>query len=418
MVAIEMTGTDFANKILNASLKFAVTKAIGAIPVVGSLLSSIAGAFWPGPDSPKQLTPDEMFEAMKDRIEGLIDDKISANNLKVMRALLSGMGDVILEFQRRADTPEMQAEYFAGATSTVLNDLKQFSVEGMEVDSLPIYTSAYTAWLAMLREGLLAADSWNYSAAEKASIQKLLVSQIGVACDYVDKWYAKGVADREATVKSKKLTGSAAFNHVNDFKREYTLLVLDYRQAWPYFNIEGAKHLAPLHYTRTLYGPARGVKRTEEINLPAPAVGPIEKVTMWTWEMGDHKNFESKIKAYGLKQLQLDYAAGKGPAGNDSTGVMGIGYDGPRIKKAYNGIDIRRVITYAGEITDGLEIEGFYDGKPYGPVGLRPDYQPSRKVNEIDGHAVTGIYFTGFRWWKNAVYPDVVVVSFRPLPDF
>lgn len=413
-----MSATDVANKVLNTTLKFALTKTIGAIPVVGSLLSSIAGAFWPGPSAPTQLTPDEMFKAMKDRIEGLIDSKISDNNLKVMRALLSGLGDVVAEFQRRGSTPEFQAEYFSGATSTVLNDIKQFEVEGMEVNSLPILTSAYTAWLGVLREAILLADTWNYSEAEKASLQTLLEEQIAAACNYVDVWYAKGVALRHDEVKDKKMVGAKAFNHVHDFIREYTQLVLDYRQAWPYFDVKNAKHLADLQYTRTLYAPAQGQTFAGEIKLPNPSTGPIHKVTMCTWEGGSERNFNSKIRAYGIKQLQLDYATGDGPGGADTTGLMGLNYTGTPIKKAYTGLDIRKVITYVGEITDGMEVEGFYDGKPYGPVGLKPDYGNSRVVNEMDGHIVSCIHMGGSAWWNGTYYPTWMVVEFYPLDDF
>lgn len=66
-----------------------------------------------------------------------------------------------------------------------------------------------------------------------------------------------------------------AFNHVNDFVREYILMVLDYAELWPYFDPKPTRKLPTHKYTRPLYGRAWGIKRTMPITLPSPTMGPM-----------------------------------------------------------------------------------------------------------------------------------------------
>lgn len=395
-------------KVLNASLKFTVSKLIGQIPVVGGFLNAMIGAFWPQ-KAPHVPTPQEVFDSIKDRIEELVDAAITANDVNRLQAALKAIGDEVLYYQKAADDAEAKSRFVA-SSAVIIAEIDAFKQTGLEVTVLPLYAQAINTWLAFLRDGVLCGTRWGYDAAESAAATKMMQSEIADACSYVDTWYQSGLSTRQAAAAT--LTGAAKFNKVNDFVREMTLLVLDYREMWPMFDPVAYPSPVQHTFTRELYAHAQAQEATgasttnrTPITLPSAPAGPIRQVHAKSW-------------GYGLKQLQVDYDPGAGPNGLDSTGPMGpVNINGLKETKIdISGATLTTVTTSVGDITDGISFAGIYAGKPFSTRMLgSPAFNPVTD-NAIAGHQVSSIFLAGRHLWNNDVYPDVIVVGFKADP--
>ena len=191
-----------------------------------------------------------------------------------------------------------------------------------------------------------------------------------------------------------------------------TISVLDYRDLWEYFDPIAYPQSVQHSFTRELYAPAQGWKRSADVVLPSPPTGPIRKISYSSWASGNY------IK---VKQLTVDYDPNAGPDGKSSTGLMGFptpttppGYAKPYIvATVIDGMTIQYVNSYAGEIIDGMQFVGDYQNSTYtSDLYGSPGFNPEIKL-EIPGHYVTSIYLDGQRWWNGDHWPDVLVVGFK-----
>lgn len=414
------------NEVLNFTLKLVITQVLDHIPVVGEILGAIAEAIWPEAGQAPTYTPDEMFDALKDRISGLIGQAISANDVALMQATLSGMSKDISNYMTAVTGDELNQ--FDAAHSSLDLALPDFQLAGQEVVLLPLYTQAVNAHLAFLRHGYMNCMSWTntgnvnikqWQAQKLADLQKA----IAAAVQYVPKTYAAGLATIKANAPVAGIpvsaggvpgSGAARFNYVNDYIRETTLAVLDYAELWPFFDPVKYPNPVKHSYSRYLYGKAYGLARTDEIHLPTPPTGPIRRISYSRWIDGSSVN--------AVHQLQLDYDPGQGPDGKDTTGMMGIAVPSasssfPAISTVIDGVDVKTVYSWVGQIVDGLQFVGTYNGQDYtselhGSAGNDPMVD-----NAPPGHKVNSIYLDGGYFWNGAMLPDIFVAGFRYDPS-
>jgi delta endotoxin, N-terminal domain len=424
--AIVALNYDDPNEVLNFTLKLVITQALDHIPVVGEILGAIAEAIWPDAGQPPTYTPGQMFDALKDRISGLIGQAISKNDVAIVQAALSGMSKDISNYMNAVTGDELNQ--FDAARDSIDLALPQFQLKGQEVVLLPLYTQAVNAHLAFLRHGYMNCMSWPNSG--KVNMQKWqaqlladLQSAITAAVKYTATTYASGLTDAKTNapvagvpVSSGGVRGSGAarFNYINDYIRETTLAVLDYAELWPFFDPVAYPNPVKHTYTRYLYGTAYGLARTDEIILPSPPTGPIRRISYDRWIDGGWVN--------AVHQLKLDYDPGQGPDGKDSTGVMGVANPAPNqfwpaISTVIDGIDVVTVQSWVGDIVDGLQFTGTWNGQPYttelhGWTGNDP-----MVTNSLPGHKVGSVYIDGAVIWNGATLPDVFVAGYRYDPD-
>ena len=414
------------DEVLNFTLKLVITQALDHIPVVGEILGAIAEAIWPDVGQAPTYTPDQMFDALKDRISGLIGQAISANDVALMQATLTGMSKDISNYMNAITGDELNQ--FDAAHSSLDLALPDFQLKGQEVVLLPLYTQAVNAHLAFLRHGYLNCMSWPntgninmklWQAQVLADLQKA----IAAAVKYVPPIYASGLADAKTNAPvagvpvsagGTRGSGAARFNYINDYIRETTLAVLDYAELWPFFDPVAYPNPVKHSYTRYLYGTAFGLARTDEIVLPSPPTGPIRRISYDRWIDGGGVN--------AVHQLKLDYDPGKGPDGKDSTGVMGIANPAPNnffpsISTEIDGIEVITVQSWVGDIVDGLQFTGTWNGQNYtselhGSTGNDPVV-----TNGMAGHKVSSVYIDGQLFWNGAELPDVFVAGYHYDPS-
>ena len=194
--------------LLDTAIKFGVLKGLAQIPVVGALLSGIAGALWPS-STAHQMTPDDVFDHIKDRINGLITNAITQNNLDRLKTSLKAIGDEINDYQNSSTLHQAQSKFYA-SRAVILAKIDEFQQPGEEVAMLPLYAQAVNAWLAFLRDGVLSGPAWKLDAAEQKNLESDLASEIKKAVAYTNKIYASGLTDRQHTAAGQQ--GSQKFN--------------------------------------------------------------------------------------------------------------------------------------------------------------------------------------------------------------
>ncbi|SPJ79458.1 uncharacterized protein FTOL_07849 [Fusarium torulosum] len=143
------------------------------IPVVGSSLGALTTLFSSLLFHPNSI--EKIWEKLRERIEKLIDSKITETQMAILKKKIRGLQDnmanykrIVEDFQgasaedldKARDTLKMTHIAFL---SVVRNAIPEFRVEAFAVASLPLFALAANIHLMLLSEGIKHGSAWGYS---------------------------------------------------------------------------------------------------------------------------------------------------------------------------------------------------------------------------------------------------------------
>jgi hypothetical protein len=235
---------------------------VGEIPAVGKVLEVFLDLFWPEGDKP------DPWEVIKERVEALINAKLSEDAESRMKAALQGLKTNLQRY-----TQEMQgdgsAEHKFAAYETLRGifdlELPSFKQEGQKAILLPLFVQAANLHLSFLRDAHNNRANLGFSPGEAAQITQSLKTAVGEHTAYV-KNTAWTEFHLDLDHHGALLTTYAS---ANSFTRNMTLDLDDYLILWKYFDPD---HPAPdkTPLTREIYSDCLGSIWPPESNRGIP----------------------------------------------------------------------------------------------------------------------------------------------------
>ncbi|WP_113673204.1 insecticidal delta-endotoxin Cry8Ea1 family protein [Vallitalea guaymasensis] len=286
--------------------KAVVTGAIGCIPHVGALVSSVAGLFIP--DSIPELEAD-----IKNEMYAVINYEFSQDTLRVLSTNIIG---ILNNADRYRESLVLYSKYLENPTNDSLETLKSelrssadeylsnieqyisnFQKDGYEVVSLPLFTLMANLHLTLLRDLALNGVEWGYSNAKVDLYTQDIKNKVKNYREYVQRIYQEGLNSRKQDAVMTDLPSYAGvydlaparnvetyrWNYINDYKRYMRMNVLDLASLWTYYDV--------VNYPDNV-----NFEQVEHIYSPIVGLG--------NWVGGDNFNTYDKIDIYEKMQPQ------------------------------------------------------------------------------------------------------------------
>lgn len=340
---------------LRAMLLFGIAK----VPEVGGMLSALVALLWP-------LDPaSDPWDALKDRIEAMMDRKLDQALYRIVQEILAGLG-AALKFYLQSlvthDPVHITAALDAVHVQFVTN-VGRFQEKGHELLYLPLFAQVANLHLQLLRDAVL--NGRRYGLSEGFVTQYRAAFAVALK-GYVA--YAQGVVDAaRRDVRAANPAGSDPHRirpcfAMNELDRRLHLLVLDFVTLWPYADPDVYPGPVAVKLQRELvFGPFGIADDTaaDPVPLPAPD-GRLLGLQVWGG---------SRIDA-----VRTVYTPGGGPRGCTDSGRQGGpgGNDmGTVSTDDRNGGPIVALDVYHSTVWDGLQVH--QDGRASPPVGHTRD---------------------------------------------
>lgn len=291
----------------NEAAKKIVASVLGKVPYVGFALGGLVTLLWPSNEK-------DIWAAIKDKVEALINQKISQEVWRQTEDALAGLRNVLDDYLYAArnfpDDPKVVSEKWNIAQGHFLHDLPAFQSRDYQLLLLPLFAQFGNLHLFLLRDGALFGAKWGWSSAVVDRVRAQLTDGIAKYGTYTADTYTAGLNSTRAKAPSNKQK-TEPFNTVNRFQREMTLTVSDFALTWPYFDVvKYPNPVTDIPVTREIYSNVVGTADDTGVSLPAaPPTKPIQRITAWGWDRID--------------AIQVDYPDGGGPDRRSSTGRMG-----------------------------------------------------------------------------------------------
>ena len=360
------------------------------IPVVGTLLSGVEAVLWPVSSNDawyeyvdKKIDEAIITDVVQPALDGLQDGLSSSDGWGLYR-------DRWLNACKDENSKDCKdgAQTVYGAWVAMqedfveLRDQFQTNDEDDQLWLLPMFAQYETLYLAFLRDGILLAPLWiagnvpSDLAAIPADIMEDELNPDFVNPDsgkmdrgiaYVNLVYDRGFdAQPEPTTWDK-------WKKRNNYIRDYTLKVLDFRDTWKFFDpaaypegVEGGIKL-----TRMIYSDPVGHMTDDAFDKgwfqpPANAVGPLKELTVWAQEVGYNPYTYDEYLEYGSKYaLSAVQSTNPPTAGPARSGNITGDYTHDYNTKAWY-LDLRFLgpITWVYAYTDRKD--GFHNWIPVG----------------------------------------------------
>lgn len=339
----------------NNAARVVVSTVLGEIPYAGVLLSALVDIFWPDEKV-------DVWGEIADRVEALIDKKISEEVMQDVRDALTGLHNVSDDYAYAAKKfPKDKAyvsEKFNVANGHFLHDLPRFQSSGYEVLLLPLFAQFANLHLALLRDGAAFGGEWGWSDELVADTRKKLTESIDNYSNYVTKTFDAGYE----SVKKKAPTDKRLvepFNTINRYLREMTLTVKDFQAQWKYFDISRYPEPVKVYLDREVYSDAVGTCYDSTFYIPNRPKDRIKNITVWGWDRID--------------AVKVEYPEGGGPDGVTSTGRMGNSGGGSDQRPRGGSFDLTSnpivgVQVMSGDIVNAMSFQ-FADGSDTGMMG-------------------------------------------------
>jgi len=202
------------------------------VPYVGTLYGLLLAELWP--DDAEQ----DPWDEIKERVEALIDQKLSDEVYKNVTDSLTGLQSNSQNFFDAVSDPARSAadksEEFVSAKASFNVSAPHFREKGSELLLLPLLAQMANLHLTLLREGCLHCKEWGFTDADRTALVKELATKLSDYVAHVDNVYEQGLRARSQPVDD--FLHLATFNRKHGFVREMTMSVLDYRRVWPFMN--------------------------------------------------------------------------------------------------------------------------------------------------------------------------------------
>jgi hypothetical protein len=186
----------------------------------------------------------------------------------------------------------------------------------------------------------------------------------------------------------------------NEFTREITLAVLDFKTLWQYFDIDAYPEPVKVYLDREIYSDPRGSGDAGPIKLPSPPKQFPWWMTVWSANL--------------TKAIRVTYHTAMGPNGVTETPRMGWPDGGSPWRNSSN-MAIQPVVKVAGrsgDIIDALEFFFKHNGQKSGILGKPTGGKPFEFSYE--GHLMSSIWINGISpHYRSA---DCVVFGFMMDP--
>ncbi|WP_138994174.1 insecticidal delta-endotoxin Cry8Ea1 family protein [Larkinella sp. C7] len=300
----------------NELAKDAITDAISAaVPEGGEILSGVIDVLWPNSGSGP-------WDQVKAQVQALVDQKFDDFTYTQAKGALDSLNLLIGDYLNAIKDNGDVSDRWISVHEVFVGSRYLFTTAGYEVLLLPLYAQYTNMFLALLRDAVLHGNTWAMKPGDVQQAQTDLTSFIAEAVNYVSGWYTSSRANVVGKTKRDDVT-CEPFRTVNTFDRQMTMLVLDYMDSWPYYDVSifpnGPKKPdnTPIYlFTREIYSdPFGNILNVDNyannplIELPTPATQFPTYITVW----GGHR----------IDAVQLTYPAGGGPGGVDYTVRMG-----------------------------------------------------------------------------------------------
>lgn len=289
----------------NDDLKIIVTSAVKMIPEAGEILGPLLEILWPS-------TQEDVWGAIKYQVENLINQKMDAAVYTQVSEDLHGLNNSIVLYLnelKNGTSNEILTQWMI-TKNLFVNALPHFQSVGNELPLLPLHAQFTNLYLGLLRDGVaFGQKDWGRTAADhQQDIQDLknAISSIGT---YTQKTYNDG---RNALLKSTKSNSdnTEPWTTINKYDRQMSLTVLDYFDAWPYFDVSLYPQGTTQMYNREIYSDPYGTSPDNgAIAIPTSPTQFPTNLTVWAWDR--------------LDAVQLTYPPESGPGGNTTTPRMG-----------------------------------------------------------------------------------------------
>jgi len=318
----------------------------GYIPLVGGLLSGIEAVLWP------VSSTDGWYEYLDQKIdEAILTD--------VVQPALDGLQDGLSPFDgwgKVRDTwlnacKDVNSEACDEGAETVFNawdamrgdfvtSRRQFQTndEDDQVWLLPMFAQYETLYLSFLRDGILLAPLWIASGRvhpDLAAIPADIMAQ-EIDPDFVDPdsgardrgiAYVNLVYDRGLQAQSQPTTWDH-WKTRNNYVRDYTLKVLDFRDTWQFFDpaaypegVEGGIKLTRMIYTDPIGHMTDDAFDQGWFQPPANVAGPLKELTVWHQKMAKEMSWGNDWATSAIQSTNPPTAgpAQSGPITGDYT---------------------------------------------------------------------------------------------------
>lgn len=386
----------------NDSLRLLISKSLGKIPEVGTLLSAITSLLWP-------KSKEDIWADIKKKVEALIDEKLDKELYNRVQESLKGIKsnlDYFLDFLNQP-SEELMAEKLWVELHTEFNDQQyHFQSHGHKILLLPLFVQFANLQLAVLRDGVIHGESWGWSQYTQDKNAEELQDKITEYETYVEdnvKWKIDKI--KKHTDRNKHNT--EPFYAANKYERNVTFNILDFKNMWKYFDTKKYPKPVDIVLDREIYTNPHGTADDSGlVKKPSPPTKPIKEVIVWGWDRID--------------AVEVYYPEGGGPHGKTSTGRMGD-QDGGSDKKPHGGkfpLDSKRYITCieekTGTIVDALRFH-FNDGKKTNWMGggdsNAPDTKGHHHQYSYPHHMVSSIKINGISNYYGSA--DLIFFGFK-----
>jgi hypothetical protein len=161
------------------------------IPYAGKFSGLLLELLWP------EDAEQDPWEEIKERVEALIDQKLSDEVYKNVTDSLTGLQSNSQNFFGAVTDPARSAadksEEFVSAKGSFNVNAPHFREKGYEVLLLPLLAQMANLHLSLLREGCLHCKEWGFTDADKDALVKELGAKLSSYTAHVDKVYQQGL---------------------------------------------------------------------------------------------------------------------------------------------------------------------------------------------------------------------------------
>lgn len=363
---------------------------------VGLFLTDLLEALWPE-------SKEDVWSEIKSQVEALINKKLDDFLYEQVSEDLQGLQNVAEDYLRAISdgyhSEEIKSRWVA-LNELILNAKPHFETAGSEFLLLPLFVQFVNLHISILRDMVAFGKTWGCTDAEVADYKQDLSKYIKEYTDYVNTQYANKLSTINPAGNSHR---TEPFNSRNNFIRQSTLTILDFKDLWNYLDLN--VYPTPpdeIVLNREIYSDPYGTADDSGISLPGHPTIPASRITIWGWDRVD--------------AIQVDYPTGGGPNGSSSTGRMGD-YSGGSNQAPHGGswefnIDhyVSGAIVESGSILNGIKLK-FSDGTTSNWCGGSGG---TSYTVEYDGHYVSSMKVMGVSNFYGSA--DCLVIGFKLLP--
>lgn len=374
----------------NDAAKTVVTSGLEMIPEAGEILGPLVEIFWP-------KSKEDVWGEIKGEVEALIDEKLSDFEYQQVQQQLDGLAKAVNNYLAtlKDGTDAEKLIEWHNMNDAFSIALPFFQAEGYQLLLLPLFVQFANMYLAILRDVVISGKEWGRSEKEQSDDPSTLTEKINEFYSYAADTFNQGRLN--VALKTKPDNHKCEpFRSINQYDRQMTLTVLDYMNAWPYFDVIRFPNGAPVVSTREIYSDPMGTcddSGNIVIATPTPTQ-PLTQLSVWS---GDYFN-----------SIQVTYPAGSGPGGVTQTKRMGVSGGFNRVYTISPNNPIVAAQTTYGSIVNTIQFT-YADGSTSDVLGKNAG--SNNTTWNFDSEILSSVHINGMSNYYGSA--DCVVYGFQ-----